>query len=145
MQLLLALYAEGPSDNRFLPLIIERTAQNIIDQYRLRGQHEDIDLSGVKIISKQQGGGIEKRYPHSPYYTIFVSRFSGGISRREGFYAPPASPTIPVNLQVYPEKQAMNGRNLCNSRRAVACRRGVKPLPTCSPIKTNKLCNTVNW
>jgi hypothetical protein len=55
MELSLALYAEGPSDNRFLPLIIERTAQNIIDQYKLKGLHEDVDLSGVKIISKQQG------------------------------------------------------------------------------------------
>jgi hypothetical protein len=55
MQLLLALYAEGPSDNRFLPLIIQRTVQNIVDQHWPRDQQEYIDLSDVKIIPKQQG------------------------------------------------------------------------------------------
>jgi hypothetical protein len=55
MQLLLALYAEGSSDNRFLPLIVRRTAQSIIDQYWSADQYEPIDLSDVKIIPKQRG------------------------------------------------------------------------------------------
>ena len=55
MELSLALYAEGPSDNCFLPLIIERTTRNIIDQRWPRDQYERIALSGVKIIPKQRG------------------------------------------------------------------------------------------
>ncbi len=32
---------------------------------------------------------MRKRYPHFPCCTIYRYRFAGGISRREGFYAPP--------------------------------------------------------
>ncbi len=49
MQLLLALYAEGPSDTRFLPIIIQRTARSIT------GQHRSIDVLDLTIISKKQG------------------------------------------------------------------------------------------
>ena len=49
MQLLLALYAEGPSDTRFLPLIIQRVARSITAPHRLVGV---LDLT---IISKKQG------------------------------------------------------------------------------------------
>lgn len=49
MQLLLALYAEGPSDNRFLPPIIQGTAQDIT------AQHGPIDVLDLTIISKKQG------------------------------------------------------------------------------------------
>jgi hypothetical protein len=44
--LVLALYVEGPSDAHFLPAIIQRTAKNLIDQYR-----QDIDVSEPIVIS----------------------------------------------------------------------------------------------
>lgn len=43
------------------------------------------------------------------YYMIFGSRFSGGKSRREGFYAPPASPVITVNPQGHPVPHLLHG------------------------------------
>src|SRR5579864_7017666 len=49
MQLLLALYAEGPSDMRFLPQIIRGTAQDITGQYR------PVEVLDLTIISKKRG------------------------------------------------------------------------------------------
>jgi hypothetical protein len=48
--LVLALYAEGPTDTRFLPPIIQRTAERIIAQY---GQ-DIIDVLEPVIVAKQQ-------------------------------------------------------------------------------------------
>jgi len=48
--LVLALYAEGPSDARFLPPIIQRTAESIIAQY---GQ-DTVDVLEPIIIPNQQ-------------------------------------------------------------------------------------------
>lgn len=49
--LVLALYAEGSSDTRFLPPIIQRTAENIINLYGER----IVDVSDPIVISKKQG------------------------------------------------------------------------------------------
>lgn len=48
--LVLALYAEGSTDDRFLPPIIQRTAERIITQY---GQ-DFVDVSEPIIVPKQQ-------------------------------------------------------------------------------------------
>ena len=48
--LVLALYAEGSTDNRFLPPIIQRTAERIITEY---GQ-DLVDVSELVIVPKQQ-------------------------------------------------------------------------------------------
>jgi len=72
----------------------------------------------------------EKRYPHFRYCAIYWYCFPGGISRREGFYAPPACHAITVNHRSIP----LNGdgrERLCASRsEALARSRGVKPLLT---------------
>lgn len=51
--LVLALYAEGSSDTRFLPPIIQRTAENIINLYGER----IVDVSDPVVIPKKQGRG----------------------------------------------------------------------------------------
>ncbi|HLG64891.1 MAG TPA: DUF4276 family protein [Ktedonosporobacter sp.] len=49
--LVLALYAEGPSDNRFLPPIIQRTAERLIAQYGQR----TVDVLEPMIVPRQKG------------------------------------------------------------------------------------------
>ena len=47
--LILALYPEGSTDARFLPPIIQRTAERIITQYG----HNDVDVSKLVIVPRQ--------------------------------------------------------------------------------------------
>ncbi|HZO71055.1 MAG TPA: DUF4276 family protein [Ktedonobacteraceae bacterium] len=49
--LVLALYAEGPSDNRFLPPIIQRTAERLIVLYGQR----TVDVLEPVIVPRQKG------------------------------------------------------------------------------------------
>src|SRR5947209_9114478 len=46
--LVLGLYAEGRTDERFLPILIQRTTQSILDQH----DRMDIDAQPVLVIKK---------------------------------------------------------------------------------------------
>lgn len=61
--LVLALYAEGPSDTRFLPPIIYRTSESIINQV---GQRV-VDISEPIIVPKKQGSREECIFEASRY------------------------------------------------------------------------------
>ncbi len=54
MRLALALYAEGDTDDRFLPLIIERTSRKVLAEH----EQNKVDVARVEPIKLRSRQGI---------------------------------------------------------------------------------------
>jgi hypothetical protein len=66
-------------------------------------------LTPTENLFEKKEGETGKQYTYFRYYSISGSCFPAGISRREGFYAPPASHAIPVNREGETDKSRWTG------------------------------------
>jgi hypothetical protein len=86
--LVMGLYVEGPTDDRFLPVIIQRTAEHILFQYD-RAEVEVLEPIVIRKhpdISHRDESILQAAHDAFGYNTLIIHADADGPTRDEAFY-----------------------------------------------------------